>query len=136
MALRTLRRKVIIREYDFIKVRDQAFAPLARFGIPAGMSNTLYDRAEFVPLTKNELEMQNLIHVLKKADNDNPLKPTGIPAVFLYNAKDYLYSSKYIDYNPEYDEDGYIWVQARKNTPRSRLGWGIFEKDLVLSSVK
>ena len=123
MAIRTLRRKVIIREYDFNKVRDQAFAPL-------GISGALYDRAEFVPLTKNDLEIQNLVHIIKKGQDNNPLKPTGIPAVFLYNAKDYLYSPKYIDYNPEYDEDGYIWVQARKNTPRSRLGWGIFEKDL------
>lgn len=124
MNTRTLRRKVIIREYDFNKVRDQAFAPL-------GISGALYDRAEFVPLTKNDLEIQNLIHVLKKGDDDNPLKPTGIPAAFLYNARDYLYSPKYVDYHPEYDEEGYIWVQARKNTPRTRLGWGIFEKDLI-----
>lgn len=124
MAVRILRRKVIIREYDFNKVRDQAFAPL-------GISGSLYDRAEFVPLTKKDLEIQNLVHVIKKGQDDNPLKPTGIPAAFLYNAKDYLYSAKYIDYHPEYDKEGYIWVQARKNTPRTRLGWGIFEKDLV-----
>ena len=126
MKTRTLKRKVIIREYDFNKVRDQAFAPLACMGI----LDTLYDRAEFIPLTKNDLEIQNLVHVIKKGQDDNPLKPTGVPAAFLYNAKDYLYSAKYIDYHPEYDEDGYIWVQARKNTPRTRLGWGIFEKDL------
>lgn len=124
MNTRTLRRKVIIREYDFNKVRDQAFAPL-------GISGALYDRAEFVPLTKNDLEIQNLVHVIKKGQDNNPLKPTGIPAAFLYNARDYLYSLKYVDYHPEYDEEGYIWVQARKNTPRTRLGWGIFEKDLV-----
>lgn len=124
MNTRTLRRKVIIREYDFNKVRDQAFVPL-------GISGALYDRAKFVPLTKNDLEIQNLVHVIKKGQDNNPLKPTGIPAAFLYNAKDYLYSVKYIDYHSEYDEDGYIWVQARKNTPRTRLGWGIFEKDLV-----
>lgn len=125
MAVRTLKRKVIIREYDFKKVRDQAFAPLSM-----GMLELLYDRAEFKPLKRDDLEKENLIRVIKTPDKSNPFKPTEVPALFLFNIKDYLYNEKYIDWNAEYDEDGYIWVQARKNTPRSRLGWGIFEKDL------
>lgn len=126
MTLRTLRRKVIIREYDFNKVQNQAFAPLAYMGL----LETLYDRAEFRPLKKDDLEKENLLKLMKEPDKSNPFKPTEIPALFLFNIKDYLYNEKYIEWNAEYDEDGYIWVQARKNTPRSRLGWGYFEKDL------
>jgi hypothetical protein len=122
MKKRTLRRKVIIREYDFERVREQVFNPL---GI-----HTLYDRAEFIPLNKEALEQENLIKLLKSGENRNPFKPTSIPAVFLFNIRDHLYNQKYIDWNSEYDEEGYIWVQARKNTPRTRLGWGVFEKDL------
>lgn len=127
MNTRTLRRKVIIREYDFEKVKAQAFAPLAFMGF----SDTLYDRAEFKLITKTDLEHENLIKILKKGCDDNPLRPTAIPALLLFNAKDYLYNEKYIEWHSEYDEDGYIWVQARKNTPKTRLGWGIFEKDLT-----
>jgi hypothetical protein len=122
MAIRTLRRKVIIREYDFEKVRNRAFSPV---GI-----TSLYDRAEFIPLNKDLLEHQNLIKLLKDGENRNPFKPTTVPAIFLFNIREYLYDLKYVDWNSEYDDQGYIWVQSRKNTPRTRLGWGIFEKDL------
>jgi hypothetical protein len=122
MKKRTLRRKIIIREYDFERVRDQAFRPL---GIC-----TLYDRAEFVPLNKDALEHENLIKLLKNGENKNLFKPTSVPAIFLFNIKDHLYDQKYIEWHSEYDDEGYIWVQARKNTPRTRLGWGVFEKDL------
>jgi hypothetical protein len=127
MKTRTLRRKVIIREYDYEKVYSQAFAPLCFMGLV----NTLYDRAEFIPLTKTKLEHENLICLLKESSRSNPLRPTEVPALFLFNAKDYLYNQKYIDWHSEYDDSGYIWIQARKNTPRSRLGWGIFEKDVI-----
>ena len=73
---------------------------------------------------------ENLLKLMKEPDRSNPFKPTEIPALFLFNIKGYLYNEKYIEWNAEYDEDVYIWVQARKNTPRSRLGWGYFEKDL------
>jgi hypothetical protein len=127
MATRTLRRKVIIREYDYDKVRSQAFSPLNYMGL----TDTLYDRAEFKPLTRKQLEHENLIKLLKTGGEENPLRPTEIPALFLFNVKDYLYDRRYIEWHSEYDDQGQIWVWARKNTPRSRLGWGIFEKDLV-----
>lgn len=124
MTLRILKRKVIIREYDFHKVKADALS--------VGFSShyVLYDRAEFKPLKRDDLEKENLLRILKQPEKSNPFKPTEIPALFLFNVKDYLYNEKYIDWNAEYDEDGYIWVQARKNTPRTRLGWAIFEKDL------
>lgn len=122
MMYKTLRRKVIIREYDFERVKVQAFKPL-------GLKNSLYDRAEFVPFNTAELEKENMICLLK--DKENPFRPTEIPQTFLFNVKDYLYNSNYVTWNSEYDDKGYIWIQARKNTPKSILGWGIFEKDLL-----
>lgn len=124
MALRTLKRKVIIREYDFNKVKEQA----------TGLyfdGTALYDRVSFNPISRDNLEKENLLRILKNPDKTNPFKPTEVPALLLFNIKDYLFNQKYIDWNAEYDKEGYIWVQARKNTPRSKLGWGIFEKDLV-----
>jgi hypothetical protein len=123
MALRTLKRKVIIREYDFHKVK----ADVVSTGFTTQV--VLYDRVEFKPIKRDDLEKENLLRVLKQPEKSNPFKPTEIPALFLFNVKDYLYNEKYIEWNAEYDEDGYIWVQARKNTPRSKLGWGVFEKD-------
>jgi len=123
MAVRTLRRKVIIREYDFNKVRDQAFAPL-------GISGSLYDRASFLPLNQDNLEKLKLQEILR--GKTTVLKSVDwnlkIPAVLVAQLKDYLYNTRYYDWQVTIDEEGFICVQARKNTPKSRLGWGIFER--------
>ena len=69
MAVRTLRRKVIIREYDFERVKREAFAPT---GI-----HTLYDRAEFVPLNQEAIEkygLYNLSEFLPKKPGEIELK--------------------------------------------------------------
>ena len=128
MAIRTLRRKVIIREYDFNKVRDQAFAPLACMGI----LDTLYDRAEFIPLNQDNLEKLKVVEILK--GKHSTLKDirweNTMPSRLVAQFKDYLYNTRYYDWQVTIDEEGYLCVQARKNTPKSRLGWGIFEKDL------
>ena len=129
MAVRTLRRKVIIREYDFNKVRDQAFAPLSYMGI----LDSLYDRASFLPLNQDNLEKLKVEEILR--GKATVLKSVDwnlkIPAVLVAQLKDYLYNTRYYDWQVTIDEEGFICVQARKNTPKSRLGWGIFEKDLV-----
>jgi hypothetical protein len=127
MKTRTLRRQVIIREYDFNRVRDEAFAVVMGEG-------KLYDRAEFTPLNQENLEKLKVIEILRgkkstpliKADLD--LK---MPAVLVSQLKDYLYDDRYYHWNVTIDNDGYLCVQARKNTPKSRLGWGVFEKDTV-----
>ncbi len=126
VKIKVLKRKVIIREYDFERVKTQAFSPLSMMG----SLETLYDRAEFRPLVREELEKENLVKILKNPDKKNPFKPTEIPASLLFNIKDYLYNENYTKWHSEYDSEGYIWIQARKNTPRSRLGWAIFEKDI------
>jgi hypothetical protein len=128
MAIRTLRRRVIIREYDFKKVRDQAFAPLAFMG----SLETLYDRAEFTPLNQENLEKLKLIEVLKGKTNILTEVPTDLqhPRLLVYQLRDYMYDDRYHKWQATTDEEGYLCVQARKNTPKSRLGWGVFEKDI------
>lgn len=126
MAIRVLRRKVIIREYDFNKIQNDVLG-LHYDG------KSLYDRIDFTPLDKDTLEKLKLQEILK--GKSGPLTEAnwtmGIPAVLLYQLKDYLYDSRYYNWNPSIDEEGYICVQARKNTPKTRLGWGVFEKDLT-----
>ena len=125
MTKRTLRRKVIIREYDFHKVKADALS------VGFATQYVLYDRAEFMPLNQETLEKLKLVEMLKGKANaitkvDSSLKN---PALLLYNLKDYLYDERYIDWQVSIDEDGYLCVQSRKNTPKTRIGWGVFEKD-------
>jgi hypothetical protein len=127
MKTRTLRRQVIIREYDFKRVRDEAFAVVMGEG-------TLYDRAEFTPLNQENLEKLKVIEILKGKKStalitaDLDLK---MPAMLVSQLKDYLYDDRYYHWHVTIDDNGYLCVQARKNTPKSRLGWGVFEKDTV-----
>lgn len=126
MRTRTLRRRVIIREYDFNRVRDEAFSVIMGEG-------TLYDRAEFTPLNEDNLEKLKLVELLKGKSSilANTNLNLEIPALTLYQLKDYLYSEKYCNWTVTIDQEGYLCVQARKNTPKSRIGWGVFEKDTV-----
>ena len=124
MAIRTLRRRVIIREYDFKKVAEQATA--LTYG-----DVSLYDRVSFTPLDQDALEKIKLQEILR--GKSNILTELDVdfsrPRMLLYNLKDFLYNEKYTTWKVTEDEDGYICVQARVNTPVSRVGWGIFEKD-------
>ncbi len=128
MAVRTLRRKVIIREYDFNRVRDQAFAPLAMMGV----LDSLYDRAEFTPISQENLEKLKVVEILRgKATKISEVElDLKKPALLVAQLRDYLYNTKYYQWRVTVDEDGYVCVQARKNTPKSRLGWAVFEKDV------
>jgi len=127
MAIRTVKRKVIIREYDYNKVRDQALGGLIYDGI------ALYDRAEFTPLNQEALEKLKVIELLKGKKNTPLLEADldlKIPALLVSQLRDYLYDSRYYSWHVTTDENGFLCVQARKNTPKSRLGWAVFEKDL------
>jgi hypothetical protein len=129
MTTRTLRRRVIIREYDFEKVKNQAIGVNYYFNV----GNSLYDRAEFIPLNQDTLEKLKLTELLKGKTGPLTEVRTNMknPALLLYNLKDYLYDQKYFEWNVDLDDEGYICVQARKNTPRTRIGWAIFEKEIV-----
>lgn len=125
MTKRTLRRRVIMREYDFVKVRADAL------NVGFTTSYVLYDRADFQPLNQETLEKLKLVDLLK--GKQTPLAKSDAnlqnPALLLFHLKDYLYDERYIDWNVDVDDDGYLCVQSRKNTPRTRLGWAVFEKD-------
>lgn len=127
MALRTLRRKVIIREYDFNKVAQEATE--THHGI-----QSLYDRASFLPLNEENLEKLKIVEILQGKEHTSLLKSDwndNVPAMMLYQLRDYLYDKRYYDWLVTIDGQGFICVQARKNTPNTRLGWGVFEKDLT-----
>lgn len=126
MRNRTLTRRIIIREYDFNRVRDEAFSVIMGEG-------ALYDRAEFTPMSNDTLEKLKLVELLKgkRTQLSQAALNLEIPALTLYQLKDYLYSEKYCQWKVTIDDDGYLCVQARKNTPKSRIGWGVFEKDLT-----
>ena len=129
MNKRVLKRKVIIREYDFNKIKSQALAPLSTMGI----IETLYDRAKFIPLNQEEFEKLKVLDILK-GKKHTPILETEYdfdrPTMLLHDLRDYLYNEKYWQWNVSIDEDGYMCVQARRNTPKTRLGWAEFEKDL------
>jgi hypothetical protein len=129
MKKRTLRRKVIIREYDFNKVKDQAFAPLACMGL----IDSLYDRADFIPINQENLEKLKLVEILKGKTSKLTEVELNLkkPAILVAQLRDYLYNAKYYQWHVTVDEEGYVCVQARKNTPKSRLGWAVFEKDIT-----
>lgn len=113
--MKKLRRKCIIRHYDFVKLVQQ-YVP------------DLYHAAEFVPFTLRELEQERLLLVLKDTDQTRlHVEDLEYPRNYLQAMHDYLYHEKYIDWFSDYDEAGYMWIQSRANTPRSLLGWGIFE---------
>lgn len=120
MAIKILRRKVIIREYDFddVKVKAQRMS--------------LYDRMSFVPLNQDNLEKLKLQEILR--GKTGPLTTVDLdlkmPAVLVAQLKDYLYNNQYYHWKISVDDEGYLCVQSRKNTPITRLGWGIFEKDI------
>lgn len=125
MALRTLRRRVIIREYDYAKVAEQA--------IKSYEGHNLYDRVSFLPLNEYNLEQIKLLEILRGKKDTSLLQSEwnlNVPARLLYHLKDYLYNEQYYNWKVTIDNDGYICVQARSNTPKSRIGWGMFEKDL------
>lgn len=124
MQTRTLTRRIIIREYDFVRVRDQAFSVIMGDG-------ALYDRANFTPMNEDNLEKLKLLELLKGKQSQLSLAAMNleIPALTLFQLKDYLYSEKYCHWKVTIDDEGYLCVQSRKNTPKSRIGWGVFEKD-------
>jgi hypothetical protein len=115
-STKLLRRRVLAREYDFDKYLQPA--------VP-----TLYDTAEFEPVTVRDLEHLHLVDRIK-----NPVamphwqRPSAWPRAFLFDHKTQSYRVDYFEYLVDVDENDFIWVQYRKNTPRSRIGWAVLTK--------
>jgi len=128
MNKKLLRRKVLIREYDFNKIKTKATAKVDRY-------ETLYDRVTFTPITKNDLEKEYLIYLLTKDENNvtnnpwNSWKPTDYPASYLWYIKKKLYNEDYARWDCRFDDDGFLLVQYSKGKPETKLGWGVFEKE-------
>jgi hypothetical protein len=130
VVMKLLRRKIIIREYDFNKIKTKATAKVDRY-------ETLYDRATFTPITKDELEKEYLIFLLTKDEGvgktQNAMdhwKPTEFPSSYLYHMRKKLYSEEYTRWNIRFDNNGHLYIRYNKATPETKLGWAIFEKDL------
>ncbi len=112
-----LRRKCIIRQYDFLKVK--ARDPL----------NLLYDTYDFTPFTKRSLDQEMMWADLSGKELNRRWWDAEPPKVYISGFRDYLYDTNYLNWNIWYDDSEYICIQARKNTPESFLGWGIFTKE-------
>lgn len=114
--MRTLRRRILIREYDYNQIEYRA--------------KTLYDRVTFTPICRKDLEQEELVLMLKNPENDwDP--PWGLEdtiSILLWRNKVLLYNQDYIRWRLT-DEIDSITIQSRKNTPVSKLGWATFEKD-------
>lgn len=127
MSTRILKRKVIIREYDFKKVAEQATGLFYD-------GTALYDRVSWMPLNAENLEKIKVMDILKGKKN-TPILDAELdlkyPGVLVAQLRDYLYNPQYYRWKVTMDEEGYLCVQSRKNTPKTRLGWGVFEKDLT-----
>ena len=127
--MKLLRRKIIIREYDFNRIRTKATAKVDRY-------ETLYDRATFIPINKDELEKEYLIFLLTKDESDktsdpmNSWKPTEFPSSYLWHIKKQLYNEDYARWDCRFDDDGRVLIRYNKGTPETKLGWGVFEKEL------
>ncbi len=126
--MKKLHRRIIIRQYDYDKMVDRALSGL-------------YHSATFTPITLSELEQEHLVRVLSNTQSEylaqvpkrrawnhtDDEKYYRYPRNFLWQMQEYLYDKNYVDWFSDYDEAGYLWIQARKNTPRTLLGWGEFE---------
>jgi hypothetical protein len=43
--------------------------------------------------------------------------------------QNYLYDKNYVDWFSKYDDDGYMYIQSKRNAPESILGWATVEYD-------
>lgn len=121
MRNKTLRRRIIMREYDY------------EYIIPEIIKNDLYDRADFIPLTLNEMKNENLMFRIKNPEKgeQEPWPITNINHISLWHLQHLCYNKQYTKWKMTVDyPDGQVWLQSRSNVNPSRLGWGWFEKDI------
>ena len=112
---RILRRRCIIREYDFNKI------------LKKDPDHILYDTYEFEPFTKLRLEQEVMWNTLKDVAVNNWLIENP-PRSNLRRLQDSLYDKRYLNWDCWFTADGYILIQARKNAPQTKLGWATMTK--------
>lgn len=125
MIGKVLRRRVIIRKYDFDKI--------SKLALSESHGYRLYDRATFIPLNKTSLEKLRLEEILKgKTGKLSSAEWPNVPTHLLYYLNDYLYNKEYLKWKLIEESDGLIYVQAKKNTPKTCIGWAVLEKDMYV----
>lgn len=115
---RILRRRCIIREYDFNKI------------LKKDPDRILYDTYEFEPFTKLKLEQEAMWHTLKDTLVNNWLIENP-PRSNLRRLQDSLYNKRYLEWETWFTADGFILIQGKKNGPQSKLGWATMTKNFI-----
>ncbi len=118
--MKPIRRRVLIREYDYQKMITNALGGIVYDGM------MLYNHSEFEPLTKTLIEQEQTWATLANKRQVWQYAGRGVKQIF-YGMKDYLYNPRYMEWRTYWDEDEYLCVRARSNTPESRIGWATFE---------
>ncbi len=114
--MKYLRRRILIRQYDFHRIQNRA--------------QQVYDSVSFEPITLKEIEHEHLFRVLNGTKLPEPMYGEyHYPRNYLYAMQNYLYDKNYVDWFSNYDDDGYMYIQSKRNAPESMLGWATFEYD-------
>lgn len=119
-GIRLLRRRVLIKASDFPKLRRAALSKNFDKG-------GLYDTAVFIPVNQHELGKEYTLKALHGQVNAPEKHYTQLHR-YLEAVKIHLYSMNYLNYKIVLDDNGYVYLQYRKNTEPSALGWAILEK--------
>lgn len=109
-----IRRRVLIREYDY----EKKLKPQAKW---------LYSNISFEPINRTILEQEYMWATLQ---NKNPPKTTSIPALLSWvnsSGIGTVYSLRYSNYDYAWDSNGDAVIWYAVNKPRSRLGWATLE---------
>lgn len=113
---------MLIREYDYLKIISNDWGGIVFDGM------MLYNRSSFDPLTRAAIEKEIIWEKLTSSSKKIWQHHDSVHKI-LDGMKDWLYNARYADWKVSWDDDDYLCVQARSNTPRSRLGWAVFEYD-------
>jgi len=117
--IKKLRRRCIIREYDFNNII-----------MKKDPNRLLYDSYQFEPFTKLKLEQESMWHTLKDIQSPAQWLIENPPRSNIRRLQEYLYDKRYVEWATWYDHNGFVIIQARKNAPQTRLGWFTAIKDL------
>ena len=111
-VIKTLRRRVLIRQYDFDRMHKRA--------VPRH-----YDTGTFEPITRDAIEKEKIWNELRSRPRTWLYYGRDIDQI-LDGMKDYTYNSQYLRWKKSWNEQGVLCVQSRSNHPPSPLGWGTF----------
>lgn len=115
-VIRTLKRRVLIREYDYVRMVKRA-VPLH------------YDTASFESITRESIEKEKIWNELKGRSTNMWLYYNRNINQILDGMKDWTYNPQYIRWKKLWNEQGVLCVQSRSNHPPSELGWATFTVD-------